>query len=106
MLQQQIKTQNRLEPHLLQGYYSFIGPANIELLPQFIEAVNQVAPVVGILRSIHHFLPNKEAVQKAIAYLPPNEPLRIYVVYVTDRDNLLYDTVEGYCKRQNITLDD
>lgn len=102
MLQELLDIQERLEPHLLPGYYSFIGPVNQNHFEPFMRTANNIAPVVAFSRSIHHVLSNKQAVQMALGIFSANEPLRLYVVQRGQGDILLHDTVEGYCEKNNI----
>jgi hypothetical protein len=102
MMQKLLDVQERLEPHLLPGYYSFIGPVNQNNFEHFIHVANNVAPVVAFSRSIHHVLSNKEAVQRALRIFSANEPLRLYVIQNSQEDILLHDTVKGYCEKNNI----
>lgn len=96
--------QEKLEPHLKKGDYSFIGPENQGLLTPFIKQVNEFAPVVGIIRLLIHALGNRQAVDMALRLLPSGTKLRIYVIHANKYDALLHDTVEGYCKANGITL--
>ena len=102
MLQKLLDAQERLQPHLLPGYYSFIGPANEDYFEPFMRTANNIAPVDVFNNSIHHVLSNKQAVGKALSILPSNEPLRIYVVNNNYEDKVIHDTVEGYCQQHGI----
>jgi hypothetical protein len=104
MLQKLLDIQERLEPHLRPGIYSFIGPVNQNLFEPFMRTANNIAPVVAFSRSIHHVLSNKQAVQKALSILSANEPLRIYIVHSKYEDTLFHETVEEYCEAHNIDL--
>jgi hypothetical protein len=77
-------------------------PVDQELFKSFFQTANNFAPVVSILRSIHHVLSHKESVRKAIALLPDGPPLGIFVVTPVKGDVLLHSDIEGYCSRNNI----
>jgi hypothetical protein len=105
MLQELIELEERFKPYLLNNDYTFIGPADQNLFEPFMRRANNLAPVVSILRSIHHFLSDKEATRQALSSLPAGTPLRIFVVTHTPQpyDNmLLHDTIEGYVQKNNI----
>jgi hypothetical protein len=103
-LNELIELQAKLEPCLLLDDYSFIGPENQNLLNQFTNRVNDFAPIVSFNRELRHFLGNKEAVLAALPYLPHGTELRIYVINGKVDNVLLHDTIESYCKRNNINL--
>ncbi len=102
MLQDLIVDEEKFQPYLLENDYTFIGPVDQELFKPFFQTANNFAPVVSIIRSIHHVLSHKESVRKALGLLPPNTPLRIFVVTPARGDVLLHSDIEGYCKRNNI----
>lgn len=104
MLQELKAIQDRFEPLLQEGYYTFIGPVDQKLFASFMRQVNDIAPVVANSRELHHFMGNKQAVELALQLYPPNLPLRIYVVNVTEQPILLHDTIEGYCKRHGLNF--
>ena len=103
-LKEVIELQAKLEPYLLPDDYSFIGPENQNLLNQFTNRVNDFAPIVSFNREFRDFLGNKQAVSAALPYLPHGTKLRIYVINGEGDNILLHDTVESYCKRNNINL--
>jgi|SRR5580698_5808786 hypothetical protein len=105
MLQQLIELEERFQPYLRNNDYTFIGPADPALLQPFMARANNLAPIVAILRSIHHFLSYRDATRQALAVLPAGTPLRIFVVTYTapPHDNmLLHNTIEGYCQEHHI----
>ncbi|MFZ1791245.1 MAG: hypothetical protein WAT92_23160 [Saprospiraceae bacterium] len=90
------------EPFLEKSDYIFIGPNDINLLEDFMKIANQNTPVVRHSRKIKDFLTNDEGVEVAIASLPNDAQLRIYIV-VHDKGNLfIHSTVEDYCKERHI----
>jgi hypothetical protein len=101
MLQDLIDLEERFQPYLLNNDYTFIGPVDQQLLNPFISRANDLAPIVSILRTVHHALSHKQSTRHALAVLPPNAELRIYVVYRSlDNDSLLiHGTIEGYCQK-------
>ncbi|MBX9782877.1 MAG: hypothetical protein K2X48_06275 [Chitinophagaceae bacterium] len=68
----------------------------------FFQTANNFAPVVSVLRSIHHVLSDRESVRKAISFLPAGTLLRVFVVTPARGDVLLHSSIEGYCKKNNI----
>ena len=103
MLQDLIVEEEKFQPYLLNNDYTFIGPVDQDLFKPFFQTANNFAPVVSIIRSIHHVLSHKESVKKAIALFPAGTPLRIFVVTPARGDVLLHSDIEGYCKRNNIS---
>lgn len=101
-LEQLIEEQAKFEPYLKDTDYTFIGPVNQNLFEPFMKNANLIAPMKGFPRKIKDFLSNKDAILKAIALLPPQTELRIYVITDRSNDILFHSTIEEYCKRQNI----
>jgi len=105
MLQQLIKLEDRFQPYLLNHDYTFIGPADQNLMNVFMKRANDIAPVVSFSRSIHDALSSKDATRRAAASLPIGTPLRLFVIQRTSgayEDMLLHDTLEGYIQKNNI----
>jgi len=65
MLQQLIEVEDRFQPYLLNNDYTFIGPANNQLWEPCFNIANAIAPVVAVLRPVHHVLPHKGATRQA-----------------------------------------
>lgn len=103
-LNELIQLQDKLEQYLLPNYYSFIGPENQNLLSNFANRVNDMAPVVSFNRRPIDFLGNKNAVLLALPYLPVGTMLRIYVANSAHDNFLFHSTIEEYCNNNNITL--
>ena len=103
-LKELINLQERFQPYLLNDDYTFIGPANQDLLEPFMKTANNLAPIVEFERKFEHFLGNKEAAITALSVLPPNTQLRIYVIHNRSESMLLHDTIEGYCKENKINF--
>lgn len=103
MLNELIQLEDKFQPHLVDNDYTFIGPVDQELWNPFFKRVNELAPVVSMLRSIHHSLSHKDSVRKVLVTLPAGTPLRIFVVHRSMSDtNLMHASIEGYCKTNNI----
>src|SRR5689334_14392783 len=103
MLNELIELEDKFQSYLMGGDYTFIGPVDQALLPPFIKMANQLAPITGWFRTIHHALGHKPSVRQAANALPTDAQLRIYVVTPTRHDGmLLHDTIEGYCNKNNI----
>ncbi|OXG03654.1 hypothetical protein BC749_11113 [Flavobacterium araucananum] len=94
--------EEKFQPFLLKNNYTFVGPSDANLMPNFMEVVNKIAPTIAISRLIHHALSNKNAIKNAILTLPLNTELRIYVVVSNETRNLIHSTIEEYCRRNNI----
>ena len=94
--------EEKFQPFLLKNDYTFIGPTDTNLMPDFMKVANKIAPTIVISRLIHHALSNKNAIKNAILTLPLNTELRIYVVVSNGHRNLIHSTIEEYCKRNNI----
>lgn len=101
-LEQLIEEQAKFEPYLNDTDYTFIGPINQNLFESYMKNTNLIAPMKGFPRKIKDFLSNKDAILKAIALLPPQTELRIYVIIDKSNDILFHSTIEEYCERQNI----
>lgn len=102
-LQELIELQERFEPFLRKQDYTYIGPVDQSFSEGFMKNVNSFAPVKGFSRKFSHFLGDKNAIQKAIAFLPPNTQLRIFVINGDYEDSILFhDTIEHYCESYNI----
>ncbi len=106
MLEELSDRQERFEPYLKNGHYSFIGPVDQNLFEPFMKTVNRFAPVKSFSRSIHDVLSNKQAVQKTLGMFPDTIELRIYVVQKSDSQILLHDTIEGYCEKNNVDFEE
>ena len=104
MLEQLIMLDDGFQPFLRHGDYTFIGPVNQDLMRQFMLRANDFAPARGIFRSIHDALSNRAATRAALAVLPNNTELRIYVIgrFQGDGDILGHTTIEDYCRNHNI----
>ena len=105
MLQQLIELEDRFQPYLLNDDYTYIGPVDGQLWEPFFNRANDLAPVVAILRSVHHVLSHKDATRQALASLPADSALRIFVISRTPPPYdtmLLHDTIEGYCQKNHI----
>jgi hypothetical protein len=90
------------QPYLLDGYYTFIGPANQDLLGDFTSIVNLVAPTNNAARTINNALANKSAVKQVLATMYQDTPLNVYVVEGSLPHGLLYTTIAEYCERFDI----
>ncbi|MXN93165.1 hypothetical protein GR160_18205 [Flavobacterium sp. Sd200] len=98
MAQYIFNLEERFQPFLLEGYYTFIGPANQELLGDFTSTVNRIAP----LNNINNSLSNKSVVKQVLNTLYPDSPLKIYVAEGNHSSGLAYNTIEEYCDRFHI----
>ncbi len=103
MHQDLVDKQEKLQPYLKEGFYSFIGPFDQSLLEPFIKAANIVASKISFTSTIHQVLSKKKVIQKTLEGFP-NIPLRIYVFQVVDANFYFDDTMEGYCEKNNIDL--
>ena len=97
-----IDLEERFQPFLQNNDYTFIGPANVTLMENFIRSANMSAPVIANSRSVHHALSHKPSVLGALGILPVDAELRIYVVVNEADDFLFHATIEEYCQRFNI----
>lgn len=95
---------DKFQEHLLKNDYTFIGPENLDLLSNFTEIANEIAPVKSIFRSAHDALSNRDATRTALKTLPLNTPLRIYVVTSNNSGFLIHGTIEEYCRKNNISF--
>lgn len=103
MLEQLLSEEQKFQPYLLEGHYTFIGPEDQNLLGQFIERANWLAPIVAISRTVHHALSHKDSTINALQVFPQNTQLRIYVVIPTNSPILFHSNIEEYCNQNNIT---
>lgn len=94
--------EDRFQPFLLRNDYTFVGPADANLMPNFMKVVNRIAPVIAFSRLIHHALSNRNAVRKTLLTLPQHTELRIYVVITNGSNTLIHASIEEYCRRNNI----
>lgn len=94
--------EENFQKYLREKDYTFIGPADANLLNEFMKRANLIAPLVGFSRSIHHALSNRSATRSALQYLPANSELRTYVIIRLDDQFLFHATTEEYCKRFDI----
>lgn len=94
--------EEKFQPYLMKNDYTFIGPTDANLMSNFMEVANKIAPTIAISRLIHHALSNKNAIKQAIKTLPLNTKLRIYVVVSNGNRNLIHSNIEEYCRRNNI----
>lgn len=96
--------EKEFQPYLLEGFYTFIGPANQELLGDFTSVVNLVAPAYNLARTINNTLSNKSAVKQVISALYQDAELKVYVVEGNTPYGLVYTTIEEYCERFDINF--
>ena len=94
--------EKEFQPYLLEGFYTFIGPANQELLGDFTSVVNLVAPANNSARTINNALSNKSAVKQVLSALYQDADLKVYVVEGSIPHGLVYTTIEEYCERFTI----
>lgn len=104
-LKQLFELDEKLQPLLKHGYYSFIAPIDMNLFEDFAKKVQEIAPGSLFNKSIHRILSNRDATRKALLFFSGSD-CRIYVV---DRnkgngDILLHDTIEGYCEDNGIEI--
>ena len=106
MLYDLIALEKEVQRHLLKTDFTFIGPENEELLSLFIKTVKEFTHVVLVNRSVQDCLRYKPSILKAIAYLLPDQPLKIYVVTTKpeEEDVFVYETVEHYCEKKGIAF--
>lgn len=96
--------ENDFQPYLLDGYYTFIGPSNTDLLGDFTSVVNLISTTNNASRSINNSLSDKNAVKHVINVMYQNEGLSIYVVEGSLPNGLLYTTLKEYCQKFNINF--
>jgi len=94
--------EKEFQPYLPEGYYTFIGPANQELLGDFTSVVNLVAPTNNVARTINNNLTNKKVVKQVLSALYQDAELKVYVVEGESPYGFVYTTVEEYCERTDI----
>ena len=95
--------ENKIQKDLKTGEYTFIGPVDQSLLISFVTNANIFAPRTNFFgRNIHQVLSNKEVILKTLQTVESDLGLRIYVVNGLQRDILSHDSVEGFCKKNNI----
>jgi hypothetical protein len=102
MLEELLNEEQKFQPYLLKGHYTFIGPENQNLLGKFIEQANLLAPIIAISRTVHHALSHKNSTINALQVLPPKTKLRIYIVIPTTSPILFHSNIEEYCNQNNI----
>jgi hypothetical protein len=96
--------EKEIQPYLLNGFYTFIGPANPDHLGDFTSVVNLLAPANNPVRSINNALINKNVVKQVLATLYQDADLKVYVVEGSLPYGLLYTTLEEYCDRFDINF--
>lgn len=106
MLEDFLEIQEKLQPHLRNRDYTFIGPEDVNMFEFFAKKVTDLAPFKLFDNSIHRVLSDKKATFRAIAYLPKTSPLRIFVIIRPAKDyNVLFHlTVEEYCEKYDIVI--
>ena len=91
--------EKEIQPYLLDGYYTFIGPANPDKLGDFTSVVHLVAPARNVTRTINNALSNKTAVRQVLAMLYQDAELSVYVAESNATYGLIYSTIEDYCEK-------
>jgi hypothetical protein len=105
MLRDLIKQQEKLQPFLKRGDYTFIAPSNSDLFGEYIKLASRIAPVTSFNSSIHEALSNEESGRVALSNFPSGTPIRIYVINAGADDSfLMHSSIEDYCKDNNINL--
>ena len=94
--------ENDFQPYLPYGSYTFVGPANQDLLGNFTSIVKLLAPVINDVKSITSALSNKKVVKQAIATLYAGAELKVYIVEGDSPYGLIYTTIDEYCDRFDI----
>lgn len=92
--------EQKFQPYLLNNDYTFVGPADTDLLDNFIQIANQINAAEKKFYTTNCTLSNSEITRKALQILPNSAAIRVYVIVNTKI--LLHDTIEKYCKRNNI----
>lgn len=100
-----VELENKFQPFLQNNDYTFIGPLDVNLLNDFTQAANRLAPVVAFSRSVHHALSHKPSVREALGVLPIDIELRIYVVIRRNEPFLFHTTIEDYCDTNNMDFE-
>lgn len=97
--------ENKIQKNLKTGEYTFIGPVDQSLLVSFVTNANTFAPRTDFWgRNVHQVLSNKEVILRTLLTVESDLALRIYVVNALQKDILLYDSVEGFCEKNNIEI--
>jgi len=94
--------EKEFQAYLPEGYYTFIGPANQELLGDFTSVVNLVAPTNNVARTINNTLSNKRAVKQVLSALYQDAELKVYVVEGESAYGFVYTSIEEFCERSDI----
>lgn len=105
MREEILELDNRFQPYLQGKDYTFVGPVDTSLFKPFFLKVGDFAPGPLFDGTLHHQLSNKEAVAKALDYLPNNTPLRVYVVLregIGRSADLVHASIEIYCRDKGI----
>ncbi|MVO11045.1 hypothetical protein GOQ30_17875 [Flavobacterium sp. TP390] len=103
MREKLFELESQFQPFLLRNDYTFIGPTDPLILNNFYKLVNKIAPRIAVLRSIHHALSNRDAVNQSLLYLSAETELKIYVVISNGiRGEVVHTTISEYCAKNNI----
>jgi len=100
-----LQLEERFQPFLQNDDYTFIGPSDINLLNEFTQAANRLAPVVAFSRSVHHALSHSPSTRAALGVLPQGTEMRIYVVIRRNDPVWFHATIEDYCETNNIEFE-
>jgi hypothetical protein len=113
---EQLRTlEEKVKPHLKNNEYTFIGPVDQNLFAPFMKNAHRIALNncrLGLLGpTLHELLSNKDVISSTIETVNPDAPLRIYIVNIININRindkvLLHDTIENYCDKNNINLED
>lgn len=102
-----IAEEEDFQQYLLEDHYTVIASKELLGNRQFMLAINDCAPALGIIRKLKHFLGHKECVHKIIRQLPIGTPLELMIIMPQHNDSFLFHSdKEHYCKRHNIDLPD
>lgn len=96
--------EERFRPYLKDNDYTFIGPVDDMLFPDFIRAVAQFAKGSVFGHSLHKALNDRNAINKALQLVPLGSELDIYVVARGKNDNnvLSHTTIDDYCSKYSL----
>lgn len=77
MIDQLLEKECTFQPYLKKNKYTFIGPANH--LQEYIKLVHEQNTIAAETGDLHSSLKNKACIRKALAKLPDDTALTIYV---------------------------
>jgi hypothetical protein len=102
MIDKLLKKEEDFQPYLKKNKYTFIGPQ--KHLQEFIRLVHEQNPNPTGKNDLHCSLKNKNCIFKALATLPENTALTIYVATETSPVSTWVPAWEitDYCRTRNI----